>query len=274
MDIRIVNTCNNNCLYCLEQNYRNKEKFIDKSIIFNELLKNKWDNILNFYWGNSLLHPDIFDIISFWKLNWFRNISFITNTYWIDLEKLYRMRELWLNQIWIYFNSIDNHEKVVNWWISLPDLLENIRNIKKSGINFKFIIHVNFLNIKTLHKTVLFLIKIFWKRDIEFINYFPFDRPYEKYRLFLEYWVVENRKNINLLFLLIKKIWINVKFIKFDKLFFWNFIEFYDYYDWVFNQIWDEDRIRLNSWITPFCFKENRCEFCFIKDNCKFYGKN
>ena len=28
MDIRIVNTCNNNCKYCLEQDLRRQEKYI------------------------------------------------------------------------------------------------------------------------------------------------------------------------------------------------------------------------------------------------------
>ena len=48
MDLRIVNTCNNNCLYCLEQVYRNREKFIDKNIIFREILNSKNKEILNY----------------------------------------------------------------------------------------------------------------------------------------------------------------------------------------------------------------------------------
>jgi pyruvate formate-lyase activating enzyme-like uncharacterized protein len=49
MDIRITNSCNNNCLYCLEQSYRNKDKFINKKDIFLEIKKNKIDKILNIY---------------------------------------------------------------------------------------------------------------------------------------------------------------------------------------------------------------------------------
>ena len=48
MDLRIVNTCNNNCLYCLEQELRTKDKFIPAEIIHTTLLKHKETN-LTFY---------------------------------------------------------------------------------------------------------------------------------------------------------------------------------------------------------------------------------
>jgi molybdenum cofactor biosynthesis enzyme MoaA len=49
MDLRIVNTCNSNCAYCLEQSLRKKEKFLDKYIIFDLLKKEENKKILNFF---------------------------------------------------------------------------------------------------------------------------------------------------------------------------------------------------------------------------------
>jgi len=49
MDLRIVNTCNNNCSYCLEQPLRKKEEFLKKTFIFDLLKKEEDKNILNFY---------------------------------------------------------------------------------------------------------------------------------------------------------------------------------------------------------------------------------
>jgi pyruvate formate-lyase activating enzyme-like uncharacterized protein len=49
MDLRIVNNCNNDCLYCLEQSLRKKEKYIDKDYICNLLLNENDKNILTFY---------------------------------------------------------------------------------------------------------------------------------------------------------------------------------------------------------------------------------
>ncbi|MBT3726698.1 hypothetical protein HOG21_03190 [bacterium] len=49
MDLRIVNTCNNDCLYCLESDLRNKEKFISKDLLFKEILVEKNRDNITFY---------------------------------------------------------------------------------------------------------------------------------------------------------------------------------------------------------------------------------
>ena len=65
---------------------------------------------------------------------------------------------------------------------------------------------------------------------------------------------------------------LKVKFVKFSKDFFWDCLNFYDYEKWIVNQVWKEDIERLSWKEIPFCFKESRCDFCFLKDNCKYYG--
>lgn len=272
MDLRIVNTCNNNCLYCLEQDYRNREKYIDKNIIFKNILNSKNKEILNFYGWNPLLHPDLLEIIKFAKNNSFKNISLLTNTFWTEKKYLNELKKAWLNQIWIYFNWVKNHKIVSNSTLELYDLIKNIELINSLKIKIKFIIHINKQNIFEIYKNILFLSKNFMVFEFEFINYFPFDRPYEKYKNLLEYDVLENRKNIDKMFLVIKKLSIKARFVKFPKDFFWEYLEFYDFENGILNQIWEEDILRLKE-KKPFCLIQKRCKNCFIKDNCKFYGE-
>ncbi len=275
MDFRIVNMCNNDCLYCLEQEYRQKEKYIDKNIIFSIIDNIKKDEIINFYGWNSLLHPDFIDIIKYCKNNWFISIGILTNTYSLNKSYLDNLINNWLNTISFYFNSFDEkvHNNIVKSGISLNELIQNIKIINKAWIYNKTIVHINKLNLKTLYRDLIILNKQYNVQNIEFINYFPFDRPYEKFRNLLEYDYNENRKYINLLFKVILKLKINAKFIKFSKDFFWINSIFYDFNRWILSQIRDEDRDRLSS-KNPFCLLENRCKYCFIKDNCVLLWEN
>jgi len=272
MDLRIVNTCNNNCLYCLEQSYRNKQKFIDKKIIFSEI-ENNFDKNITFYWWNPLLHPDLNDIINYSKSNWLKSIWLLTNWFWLSSSVLDDLINLWLNSIWIYFNSFDEekHNLIVNGWIKLSELKDILILLNNNKIFTKIIIHINKQNINTIYKDMLILNKKFWITTFEFINYFPFDRPYDLYKNYLEFNELVNRAYIDKIFLVIKKLNLKVSFVKFPKTFFWKYKNYYDFNNWVLNQIWEEDIIRLNRIEKPFCFLESRCNNCFIRDNCKFY---
>lgn len=272
MDLRIVNTCNNDCLYCLESSLRNKEKFIDKNIIFSQVTKNKSKGNITFYWWNPLLHPDLKEIISFCKKSWYKSIWLLTNSFWLSEKIINDYIDIWLTTIWIYFNSFSkvNHE-IVNWdGISYSELLSNIKIVLNSNINLKVIIHINNLNLSSLYKDVYILNKKFWINNIDFVNYFPFDKPY-KNKNYLEYSLVKNKKYIILLFSVLKKIDIKFNFLKFSKDFFFDNNEYYSFKSSIENQIGDEDYYILNSEKEPFCFIEKRCNNCFLKDVCKFY---
>lgn len=271
MDIRIVNTCNNNCIYCLEQSYRLKRKYIPKDVIYRKIIKNKLDSI-TFYWWNPILHPDLDEIISFCSSVWYNSIWILTNTNSLNIKKLKDLISKWLNSVWFYFNSFDEekHDFIVNWWIKLDELLNNIKILKNSWIFLKAIIHINKQNIENLFRDIFILNKKYWIKNIEFINYFPFDRPYEKFDNILKYSYSKNRIYIQKLFKVINKLNLEINFKKFDKNFFWDNLEFYDYKNWILNQIWVEDKKRFLS-NSPFCFIDKRCMSCFIKDNCKYY---
>lgn len=271
MDLRITNTCNNNCLYCLEQAYRKREKYIYKEEIFQKISSETDKNLLNFYGGNPLLHPDFWEIVSSAREMWYKNISVLTNSFWLNSAFLHTLIQRGLTQIGVYFNSFSHHEEVVNWGISLQELCDNLSLIQKSWIFFKIIIHLNALNLENIFHDIVVLHKKFWVKNFEFINYFPFDRPYELYKKQLQYQNIMTPERIKF-FLVLKKLWLQTRFVKFPKEFFWNFQEFYDFQSGIIEQIWEEDRERL-SVKDPFCLQEKRCPSCFIKDNCSHYAK-
>ena len=136
MDLRIVNTCNNNCIYCLEQWLRRKRKFIKKEEIFEKLEAEKNKEILCFFGWNPLLHPDLEEIIIFARNNGFKNITLLTNTFWISEEFLQKLKNAWLNGISFYFNSFSEEKQniITNFGITLKDLLKNILIIQKFWI--------------------------------------------------------------------------------------------------------------------------------------------
>lgn len=267
MDIRIVNICNNDCIYCLEQSYRKKEKFLDKNKILKKILDSNKKNI-TFYWGNPFLHPDFYEIVSYLRKNKIDSIWVLTNTYWLTNNIL---EDKLINYFWIYFNSFNEkiHNLICNWWISLEELINNIIRIKKSKIELKIIININKQNIKTIARDIIILRKKFSITKFEFINYFPFDRPYDIYKDLLFYNIEEEKDNIEKIFKVIKKLNLDVLFFKFPKNFFISNPEFYNYKSWILKQIWEEDIERLKD-NPPFCSIEKRCKYCFIQDNCEY----
>lgn len=274
MDLRIVNTCNNNCLYCLENSLRNKEKYISKDFLFTKIFENKERENITLFWWNPLLHPDILEIIIFCNKNWFNWIWLLSNLFWLEKIFITDLIKGWLNTIWIYFNCFDkkNHE-LVNWWgITYEAYLQNLKFICKTNLNLRVIIHINKLNIDTVARDVLILRKKYWINSFDFVNYFPFDRPY-KNRKVLEYSIRDKWSEINNLFKVIKKLNLKVNFVKFSKDFFDKYDEYYDFERGVNKQIWEEDIERLSVKGRPYCLEEKRCDKCFIKDNCKFYGE-
>lgn len=272
MDLRIVNTCNNNCLYCLEWILRREQKFISKYMLFSDILASSSVDNITFYWWNPLLHPDLYEIVKFCNRKWFWEIWLLSNTATLEPIMLNKLIKYWLNMFWFYFNSFDKvvHEMINWWWIIYKDFLNNIDLLARSWINLKTNIYLNKLNIDTVFNDLIILRKKYWVKKIDFIWFFPFDKPYE-HKDILYFNFNERKSSIYKLFSIIKKLGLDVNFMKFNINFFWGFKEYYNFQNWILNQIWVEDVERLSWNEKPFCFTEDRCEYCFIQDKCKFY---
>lgn len=276
MDIRIVNTCNNNCLYCLEQEYRNREAFRAVEDITMEIQNNPQRDMITFYGWNPLLHPKLIDIIWFCKNLWFSSIGILSNTWWLSDSYLRELIDTWLTSFGFYFHTFNQnrHAIIVNSGISYSELIVNIKTLHKSSLSLKAVVHINRLNIDGLYRDVANLYASYGINTFEFINYFPFDRPYEKYHTLLGYNIIEKRKCINALLKVIKKLNLRANFVKFSSIFFPVDDKYYNFQKWILDQIGQEDIIRLSPLQKdpPFCFTEKRCSWCFIRDNCLYYG--
>ena len=217
MDLRIVNTCNSDCIYCLEQSLRKKKKFLTKNEIFDILLWEKDKEVLSFYWWNPLMHPDLLEIISFGKEIWYKNISLLTNTYSLNEKLILELKTSWLTGISFYFHTLleNKHNIVVRSWISLWDLLKNINLIVNSWLNYKCIIHVNKQNIETLYKNVAYLSKKFWVKKFEFIKYHLVSRAWKDFKDLLEYTAWDEKKYLFYLNSIINKLSLDAHFVKF-----------------------------------------------------------
>ncbi len=226
MDLRIVNTCNNNCLYCLEQSLREEKKYIDFKVIESILEKSEEKN-LTFYWWNPILHPNLLEIIHCAKKNNFENIWILSNTWSISEEYLNKLIQSGVNNFGIYFYSFQKniHDIYSGNNLELTQLLKNITLISQKNIFCKIIIHVNNSNIDTLWRDIEILNSKFWINHFEFINYLIEDRA-KKYEKLLQYKISEKAEKIEILFHSIKKLNLDVKFIRFNKEFFFENTEF------------------------------------------------
>ena len=277
MDIRITNTCNNDCMYCLEQSLRNKEKYISFEQIRVSISDVKSD-ILTFYGGNPLLHPELLQIIQYASSIWYRSISLLSNTQGITPRFACELRDAWLTGLAFYFNNFhtESHSIITWWWIQLSELISNIEVLQSFQFFTKCVIPVNRLNIDTLPLSIITLYKRYGISTFEFINYFPFDRPYNSFHRILSYSAFEKRKQIDILFRVIRSLPISVRFSKFTKDFFGDSIQYYDFHEWIQKQIGPEDKKRLDipNGDIPTCFHKDRCPFCFIKEVCSYYQIN
>ncbi|UFX83295.1 radical SAM protein [Candidatus Absconditicoccus praedator] len=274
-DIRIVNICNNNCIYCLESSYRKKNKYESLDYIYFQIKEiSKNTDFLGIFGGNPLLHPNLLNILNYARTQGINNISILTNTYKLDKNLISDLEKNGLTGIGFYFNTFDKytHELVSGGGIGYEELLKNINLISKSDLSYKAIIHINKQNIENLYKDVFILYKKFGVESFEFIGFFPFDKPYEKNNrnlLFLDY--NNYRKSINKLFDVLDKIGVETHFIKFPRSFFGNYGKYYDYKFGVYEQLGKEDIQRLKK-TEPYCKIENRCKFCFLIDYCNNEG--
>jgi len=223
MDLRITNTCDSDCMYCLEQSLRNKQKFIRQKEIYKLLQDQRsnfpWDNIVAFYGWNPLLHPDLWDIILNAKELWFTSISILSNTQGLNKEYLEHLIWMGLTGISFYFHSIhkNTHDLVVQKWISLEELYKNLSLIQKSSIFNTCIIHVHKQNVYSLYKIVAGLYSVYGIRNFEFIKVRMLSRAKKQFQEQLEIQEENEKKHIDNVLKVLNKMKAQYRFIHFSK---------------------------------------------------------
>lgn len=203
MDLRIVNTCNSDCLYCLEQDLRQDEAFFSFAEISKKLEKEKQREVLCFYGWNPLLHPELLKIIHYGKDLGYKNISLLTNGQWIDTEVITKCKEAWITGFSFYVHSLNDqtHKRVSRSSQNLSNLLEKISLVSQSWLYIRGIIHTHGLNISEIPQIMYVLYKKYGIQDFECINYNPVSRA-EQFKDILSY----EKKDFIQMYEIVKKI--------------------------------------------------------------------
>lgn len=268
-DLRITNTCDSDCLYCLEQEYRSLPKFVaaDAALAQARVFPDR-ENI-TFYGGNPLLHPQLEEIVAGCKAAGYRSVGLLTNSRGLDCRKLAALLKAGLSDVGAYFHTFHaaRHDAVVHGGISLPELLGNLEGLSQSGVGLKCVVHVNALSLPGLHETVVRLALTYGVKRFEFVNWFPFDRAWDAHRAALSYSAADAAREAPKLFSALKKTGATARFSKFPRAFFAGGGEsWYDQASGILAQVGREDRERLAGPGDPACAAPERCGQCFLRD--------
>jgi len=277
VDLRLVNYCNNNCLYCLEKSLRklsiwtniDKRKLKNKSISiygWNIFVCNGWKKILKDLVDNNI-----------------KIFSIQTNGYWFKDEDINFLRNIWVRTINLKLHSLIPYKDYILAWrpknyYSVKNKVRLILKLLDSG----FIVRVNYfvtkLNLIDLYKEFCVLYKIGIK-DFDFIGPHPFDEVWDyKDIILIDYMTNENKaifnKFLEKLSLFMKKDKnLKINFKKFPCSFFYNKNKsFCNLQKTVIEQISEEDKEILNWKVKPYCYPK-RCRYCFLQDICSILNE-
>ena len=272
IDIRLVNICNNACLYCLESSLRKKYPLLQLN--FEKL---SWKSI-SIYGGNIFAYHDIIDVLEEIKSKWVKIISIQTNWYGLSMDILNRLKDLGVTTINFKFHSLDLQKDYLLAWrpkryISVKKKLYFLRQM----VNMWFIVRINYfitkLNLIDLYKDFLVLYKLEIK-DFDYIWPHPFDKVRDfKDLVLIDYENVELKKYFNSFLRNLKKIiLINSNLKVFFKKMPFSFFEndnllFFNWDKTIYSQISKEDMDILDWKVEPYCYPY-RCKYCFLKDIC------
>lgn len=160
--IQITRLCNQKCRFCSNPE-RNAVISLDEAKRHILDLKNRGYDGIILTGGEPTLHPDLYDIIVFSKLQGI-HVRMITNGQSLaDREKVERLKSAGLDLIHV---SIHSYKPDLQSFLSEnPDSFENImktlENIRDTGIQVNINTTINHYNADHLDKTVRFLVERF-----------------------------------------------------------------------------------------------------------------
>ncbi len=182
IEINIWKACNNRCRFCMSSKSELRDiKFVQLDELKNKIksYSEKWYKSIWFLWWDISIHPNIIEIISFCKENWFVNINVITN--WMRFEDFKFTKKLinaWLTRvnfsIHSHLDKIEDYLIQVSWWLQKKlKAIDNFNIFYKNWLlrdELSINIVLNSKNYKTIVETVLFFYKIKNIKDIR-INF-------------------------------------------------------------------------------------------------------
>ena len=179
IEINIWKACNNKCKFCMSSK---PELWDIKFVSLNDLkerIKYYSDKLYNsiwFLWWDISIHPNIIEIITYCKENWFLNINVISNWMKFDNFDFTRSAIEWgltrVNfSIHSHLDDVEEYLIQVKWWLQRK--LKAIDNFKyfynkwllRDDVSINIV-----LNSKNLHTIVETCLFFYIKKDIKDIR--------------------------------------------------------------------------------------------------------
>ncbi len=277
--LRIINSCNSKCIFCLDSDSQNS-KIIDEKIIKNQIKKwyKKWffNKIIISGWEASI-HPKFHEFIKYAREIWYKKIQTITN--WQKFESLDFCNIVinsWLDEITfsLHWHNSKLHDFLT--WIpgSFKKALKWLINIKKyfPKIIVNIDIVLNKINIDFIPEMIKFYNKL-WVYEFDLLQIIPFWRAVSNKKLL--FYNPEKKLKV------FKKIW---ELSKISGMYIWTNRLKPEILEWYENLIQNPEKIKwevlweaknmfenfIRKWIKPDCFWE-KCKDCFLSNYCQEY---
>ena len=275
--LRISNTCNNKCLFCLDSAHKANENFIDFTLLttkINSAYKKGYNRII-LSGGEATIHPKFIELIKYCKDVGFKKIQTITN------GRMFSYKPFAIQAVNAGLKeatfSIHGHNPLIHDYLtnatgSFNQAVKGIINLLQTN---NCIINIDIVINKTNYKYITEIIKLFSKHGIfeyDLLNIMPFGRAF---------------KNRNHLFFKHKDLSPFLKTIfsysKRPEYFIWTnrlpptYLENYEELIQDPHKLYDEISSREKMFKnysknkTLSCRHPERCPFCYIKDFCEKY---
>lgn len=182
IEINVWKSCNNKCRFCMSSMVWIDEKSLNNyDLLIKEIKKysSMWYKSIWFLWWDISIHPKIYEIISYAKINWFLSINVITNSMvFSDYKKAEKLIISWVTRVNISVHShnveIEDYITQVNWWlIKKLQAIDNFQKLYNNWLLYNQLsinIVLNWLNYRDILKTCIYFNKIKNIKDIR-INF-------------------------------------------------------------------------------------------------------
>lgn len=278
--VRLTRACNNQCLFCLDEDAQNMS-FVSTSDILTQLKQGIVEKTTRavLSGGEPTIHPDFIHIVKETKKTGYEHIQVITNGRMFSYSNFLRQAlAAGLKEITFSFHGhrAQMHDELTQTEGSFEQSLKGLKNalnLKHSGLIISVDIVVNKLNVSFLKEIILFFTRL-GVTEFDLLQIMPFGRAW-KQRKKLFYNFEKHRHNLRRAFDLSRTqqlyIWTN----RFPP----QCLEGYEFLIQDPHKLYDEIGGRkpmfenfLRKGITMPC-KGDRCGFCFLERFCKDLGE-
>jgi MoaA/NifB/PqqE/SkfB family radical SAM enzyme len=283
--VRISNTCNNKCIFCLDS-YTNNWTFVEENNVKKQIkdwFKKGYNNRIIISGWEASIDPKFVEYIKYAKELWYGRVQTVTNWNMFANENFCKkVFEAWLEEVTFSFHWHNSklHDYLVNTPWAFKKSLKGLIYIKKNfpNIIINIDIVVNKINIKYLHDIVRFFMKL-WVYEFDILQIIPFWRWFHENKDKLFYKIENNKRNLHDTWKLSKIPWMYMWTNRFPA----------EAFEWYEDLIQDPRKIKSEvmwEWrhhFEPFIIsggKEKQecypdaCDVCFLNQYCNDFIKN